>query len=148
MLTHLDFNIIDLPETKEFKPFQAANPPPGSPFTNLKTWSRSPVISNDTIIVSYYKQEANSELPWHVDERCTTSLKYVVYGSAPIIFEDGSSYKYKCAIFDAGTRHMVPAGDDRLILKISLRDVKYEDVKDKYKYLIGDIKYKDLICLI
>ena len=138
MLTHLNFKITDLPEIKELHPFERPNAPKDSPFKYVPFWKRQKLDAPKNLRVSYYLQEAGHEVPWHKDDGPLCSLNLLIKGTAPIRFEDEDIY-YECMLFDSTIRHMVPATDiDRLILKMSVLDRSYEDVKNDLAFGLQD----------
>ena len=85
--------------------------------------------SND-VNPKFYKQLANTSLPMHRDNGTKCAINIILSNdAAPIIFEDIGAIKYKCALINVSQRHSVPAfPKDRLLIKFSITDLKYEDV--------------------
>lgn len=79
----------------------------------------------------FYKLEANTELPMHVDYGTTCSLNIALSdGNAPVKFMD-KEYAYKSAILNTGNTHGVVNGPtDRRLFKISVFDQTFEEVCD------------------
>lgn len=142
-LTNLKINITDLPKLTDPKPFERPDAPADSKFKYVPFWKRQPFEAPENLRVSYYLQEAGHEVPWHIDDGPLCSVNLVIRGNAPIVFED-CEYNYKCALIDVSKRHMVPVGDERLILKISMF-VQYEKVRDALIFESQDISYKELL---
>lgn len=145
MLRHLNFNITKLPAVEELKPFERPNAPADSEFKYVPFWKRQKIKAPKNLRASYYLQEAGHEVPWHKDDGPLCSINLLIKGEAPIRFEEEDIY-YTCMLFDSTKMHMVPASDtDRLILKISVLDKTYEDIRDILSELSGDISFEDLL---
>lgn len=78
----------------------------------------------------FYKQEANTEVPMHVDLNTKCSVNIILSdNSGPVVFEDHGEIMYKCAILDTTKRHGVPSyPEERILLKYSIFDQEYEYV--------------------
>lgn len=86
-------------------------------------------IGTNDIRPRFYKQQENTELPMHSDNGTLCSINIILSEeSAPIIFENGGSYNYDCAILNIQERHSVPAyHKERFLLKYSIFDINYEE---------------------
>jgi hypothetical protein len=81
------------------------------------------------INVSFYRLLANETLPWHIDTDTKCSINFILNGdAAPVSYKDGS-YTYKQALIRTDIPHMVKNGNkDRILYKISIFDMDFEDV--------------------
>lgn len=78
----------------------------------------------------YYRQEARSDLDAHKDLGSTASLNIVLEGSGPITFDNKYEFHYKCALLNVAKLHSVRTEDTRVIFKLSIDDMTYEEVLD------------------
>ena len=79
----------------------------------------------------FYRQEKNTHVPMHADVNTKCCINVILSEkAAPIVFEDIGEVNYKCALLNITKRHMVPKfKDERLLLKFSIFDKTYEEVK-------------------
>lgn len=78
-------------------------------------------------------QDKGSTLPWHVDHGTTAAINFVLeQGQTDMIhFRDGSAH-YETALINVSEEHCVPeVKEDRILFKLSMFDVKFEDIKQK-----------------
>ena len=81
------------------------------------------------INVSYYRLLANETLPWHTDTGTRCSINFILNGDAsPVSYRSGD-YTYKQALIQTDIEHSVSNGnEDRVLYKISIFDMDFEDV--------------------
>ena len=81
------------------------------------------------INVSFYRLLANETLPWHIDTDTKCAINFILNGdAAPVLYESGS-YTYKQALIQTNIQHKVIKGNkDRILYKISIFDMDFEDV--------------------
>ena len=79
----------------------------------------------------YYVQEKGSSVPFHRDMNTECSINVILSNRAgPILFEDIGEVVYRCALLNTTQRHGVPKfKTERLLLKFSIFDKTYEEVK-------------------
>lgn len=78
----------------------------------------------------YYRQQAGSDLDAHRDLGSTASLNVVLQGSGPITFDNKYEFHYNCALLNVSQLHSVRTEDTRVIFKLSIDDMTYEEVLD------------------
>lgn len=76
----------------------------------------------------YYRQAANSDLEKHKDVGATVALNVVLEGSGPICFDDDVYINYKCALLDVTQYHSVKTEDTRVLFRLTMNDISYEEV--------------------
>ena len=86
-------------------------------------------IGSQKFRVHFFKQQANTEVPWHTDINSKSSFNINLSDdSAPVHFEPDIEIYYKCAILNVQIRHYVPPyPKERNLLKISIYDVTYDE---------------------
>ena len=79
----------------------------------------------------FYKQENRTKVPMHADHNTLCCVNIILSNrAAPIVFEDIGEVVYRCALLNITQRHMVPEfKTERLLLKFSIFDKTYEEVK-------------------
>jgi len=88
---------------------------------------------------SYMYIDAGEEYPWHTDNvvgmrvsdlppvQCTINI--LVEGSETAVeFQNLGEYTYKAAVFNTSLMHRITPKTDRIITRISFREMSYEDV--------------------
>lgn len=100
----------------------------------LKKMIETLILSNN-IKPRYYVQEKNSGVPFHRDMNTKCAINIVLSDNAgPILFEDIGEVVYRCALINTTQRHSVPEFEnERLLLKFSIFDKTYEEVKRRFK---------------
>ena len=93
------------------------------------------LIDSDNVKPRYYIQEKNSSVPFHRDMNTECAINIVLSNRAgPILFEDIGEVVYRCALLNTTKRHSVPKfKTERLLLKYSIFDRTYEEVRKKFK---------------
>ena len=93
------------------------------------------LICSDNIKPRYYIQEKNSSVPFHRDINTKCAINIVLSNDAgPILFEDIGEVVYRCALLNTTQKHSVPKfQNERLLLKFSIFDKTYEEVKRRFK---------------
>ena len=76
----------------------------------------------------YYRQQAGSDLEAHRDVGATVALNVVLEGSGPIVFDNEIEIYYKCALLDVTQMHSVKTEDTRVLFRLTMDDIDYEDV--------------------
>jgi hypothetical protein len=91
-------------------------------------------INSQDFLVHFFKQQPNTEVPWHIDTNTESSFNIILSDdSAPVLFEPDKEFYYKCAILNVKKRHKVPPyPKERLLLKMSIADVKYHDAVKRW----------------
>lgn len=115
-----DFKLLNIPTPTDFSPFSSVHVDSSSPWYHMEHWKRCKIFCDGLFHVSYYNQAADKEVDWHSDTWGDCCYNMVIKGTAPIVFESGPVY-YRSALININERHMVPAGDERLILKINIK---------------------------
>lgn len=87
----------------------------------------------------YYKQQAGSDLETHKDVGATVALNVVLEGSGPIVFDDKFEIYYKCAILDVTQLHSVRTEDTRVLFRLTMDGISYEEVIDCIRGKENDI---------
>ena len=93
------------------------------------------LIDSDNVKPRYYVQKKNSSVPFHRDMNTECAINIVLSNRAgPILFEDIGEVVYRCALLNTTKRHGVPEfKTERLLLKYSIFDRTYEEVRKKFK---------------
>ena len=78
----------------------------------------------------YYRQAAGSDLNKHKDVGATVALNVVLEGSGPICFDDDVYINYKCALLDVTQYHSVKTEDVRVLFRLTMNNISYEEVLD------------------
>lgn len=81
----------------------------------------------------YYRQAAGSDLEKHKDVGATVALNVVLEGSGPICFDDDVYINYKCALLDVTQYHSVKTEDTRVLFRLTMNEISYEEVLDCIK---------------
>lgn len=91
-------------------------------------------INSQIFLVHFFRQQPNTEVPWHIDGFTETSFNIILSDDfAPVLFEPDKEFYYKCAMLNVKERHMVPPHPkERLLLKMSIEDVKYHDAVKRW----------------
>lgn len=76
----------------------------------------------------YYRQEAQSDLKPHKDLNATVALNVVLDGSGPVIFDEQHEIYYKAAFLNVTQTHQVRTEDTRVLFRLTMNDISYEDV--------------------
>ena len=86
----------------------------------------------------YYVQAKSSSVPFHIDQNTECSINIILSNRAgPICFEDIGEVEYRCALLNTTQKHSVPEFEtERLLLKYSIFDKTYQDVRKKMQHLI------------
>lgn len=82
----------------------------------------------------FYELKAGTTLPMHVDYGTECSINFLIGDSkpAPVQFESGNEYFYKCCLLNTQKTHGVTNVDeDRMLFKLSIFDETYEQVQSK-----------------
>jgi hypothetical protein len=82
----------------------------------------------------FYNQETGYTLKFHKDRGTLCSINYVLSGkSGGVTFGDGIIV-YECALLNTQLLHSVPSqNENRILFKVSIFDLSYEDVKNILK---------------
>ena len=90
------------------------------------------LIQSNDIHVRYYIQFAGGDLGMHKDYGTKCGINILLSeNSGPVVYEDGEHY-YTCALLNTQEDHAVPAYEaDRLLYKISVMDLEYEEVYER-----------------
>lgn len=93
------------------------------------------LIRSNNIKPRYYIQEKYSSVPFHRDINTKCAINIVLSDNVgPILFEDIGEVTYRCALLNTTQRHGVPEFQtERLLLKFSIFDKTYEEVKRSFK---------------
>lgn len=93
------------------------------------------LIESEDVRPRYYVQAKDSSVPFHSDMNTECAINIVLSNRAgPIIFEDIGEVVYRCALLNTTKRHGVPKfKTERLLLKFSIFDKTYEEVRRKFK---------------
>jgi hypothetical protein len=85
-----------------------------------------------------FEQDAGFEVPYHQDLGTLCSINMILdNAAAPITFEDVGDFSYKCALLNLQKQHMVKAFEQqRNLLKFSIFDLEFNEVKEKLQNLI------------
>ena len=96
------------------------------------------LIDSDNIKPRYYVQAKSSSVPFHRDMNTECAINIILSKHAgPILFEDIGEVMYRCALLNTTQRHGVPKfKTERLLLKFSIFDKTYQDVRKKLSHLI------------
>lgn len=78
----------------------------------------------------YYRQQAQTDLEAHRDLGSTVSLNVILEGTGPITFDNKYEIHYKCALLNVSQLHSVKTEDTRILFKLSMDDITYEEVLD------------------
>ena len=158
--TNLDLNYSDEKLIREstgikYKPFESGRNR-GTWFDYAPTWLQGRVFDTrpyeeidrltnllrekaelEEIRPRFYKQEKNTEVPMHADHNTLCCVNIILSETAaPIVFEDIGEIHYRCALINITRRHMVPKfNTERLLLKFSIFDKTYEEVKARLNEL-------------
>ena len=86
----------------------------------------------------YYNLMPNHSLRWHTDRSTTCSFNFLLEGNGPVQYKDENEniheFFYKQALLNTSVPHHVPASDNRrIIFKVSIFGVSYEEVLTAYK---------------
>jgi len=83
----------------------------------------------------FYWLKANAILPEHVDNGTTCSINFVLSDNpSPVTFGD-KDYMYSMVLLNTSIPHSVTNGNsDRLLFKISIDNVLFEDLAQRIKY--------------
>ena len=94
-------------------------------YDQVKTLTKS----ND-IRPRFYRQLANTEVPFHQDRGTLSSINIVLSEEySPITIEGVGEINYKCAILNTQVRHGVKAHpEERILLRFSIFDKSYEEI--------------------
>ena len=76
----------------------------------------------------YYRQDAGSDLEPHRDLNATVALNVVLDGSGPVIFDEQHEIYYKAAFLNVTQTHQVRTEDTRVLFRLTMNDIDYEDV--------------------
>ena len=91
----------------------------------------------------YLYIRAGEEYPWHVDNIISQStgqttketkcaFNILLKGEENEVEFDGwGSYSYKSSIFDTSTRHRITPTTDRIMCKVTFKDLEYSEVVSK-----------------
>lgn len=83
----------------------------------------------------FYFQEPHFKLPVHIDFNTTCSINFVLTDNAAPVDFDGRQYYYKQALLNTAIPHSVQNGsEERILLKISIFDVSFEELAKRIKY--------------
>lgn len=87
---------------------------------------------------AFIKQEKNTELPLHIDQKTYCGINIILSENyAPIFFKDIGYIDYSCALINTKKLHSVqPHTEERLILKFSSHYLPYEFLRERL------LKYK------
>lgn len=101
------------------------------------------------ISCSYMYIDGGEDYPWHVDNvvglrvselppvQCTINI--LVEGSETAVeFENFGEYVYKAAVFNTSIMHRITPKSDRIITRLSFREMCYKDVVRKVKTKINN----------
>lgn len=121
---------------------------------NMKNWSQSRFFENElnkypetkrvteyfTNIIGtkdirprYYKLQANTSVPEHIDHNTKCGLNIILNKNAePVEFVGIGKFKYRVALLNTSKLHKVsPHTDERILLKLSIMDVDFKTAKRK-----------------
>lgn len=86
----------------------------------------------------FYFQEPFFQLPEHVDYNTECSINFVLSdNAAPVTFGDRHHY-YKQCLLNTKIPHSVHNGpEERILLKISIFDVTFDELSQRIKYRLG-----------
>lgn len=83
----------------------------------------------------FYFQEPFFKLPVHIDHNTTCSINFVLSDNAAPVDFNGRQYYYKQALLNTAIPHSVQNGpEERILLKISIFDVSFEELAKRIKY--------------
>ena len=140
-----------------YSPFQTGKKT-DSWFDNQKTWYMGRVndsrmylevhrlkkmiatlTGSDNVKPRYYVQAKGSSVPFHTDMKTECSINIILSNRAgPICFEDIGEVVYRCALLNTTKRHGVPKfKTERLLLKFSIFDKTYQEVREKMRDYIA-----------
>ena len=97
------------------------------------------LTGSDNVKPRYYVQAKSSSVPFHSDMKTECSINIVLSNRAgPILFEEIGEVVYRCALLNTTKRHGVPKfKTERLLLKYSIFDKTYEEVREKMRDYIA-----------
>jgi len=97
------------------------------------------LIDSDNVKPRYYVQAKGSSVPFHSDMKTECSINIILSNRAgPILFEDIGEVVYRCALLNTTQRHGVPKfKTERLLLKFSIFDKTYREVREKMRDYIA-----------
>jgi hypothetical protein len=106
-------HLINYPETKRITEYFAS------------------IIQTNDIRPRYYKLEANTCVPEHVDHNTKCGINIILNESAgPVEFVDVGQFEYQVALLNTSRLHRVPAyPQERILLKMSIMDIDFGTVK-------------------
>lgn len=87
----------------------------------------------------YYRQQAGSDLNAHRDYNATVALNVVLEGSGPIVFDNEHEIHYTCALIDVTQIHSVRTEDTRVLFRLTMNGISYEEVLDAIQGAEDDI---------
>tara|TARA_R110000744_G_scaffold145473_1_gene258151 strand:+ start:3026 stop:3532 length:507 start_codon:yes stop_codon:yes gene_type:complete len=76
----------------------------------------------------YYIQEAESDLNPHRDVGATVAINIILKGTGPVCFDNTYEMSYNCAILDVTQLHSVRTEDTRILFRMTMNDISYEEV--------------------
>jgi len=81
----------------------------------------------------YYKLEANTSVPEHIDHNTKCGINIILSEHAgPVEFVGVGTYDYRVALLNTSRMHCVPAfPEERILLKISVMDVDFITAKQR-----------------
>jgi len=105
------------------------------PETNKVTKYFANLIESQDTRPRYYKLEANTAVPKHVDHNTKCGINIMLSDKAgPVEFLDVGQFDYRVALLNTSQMHCVPPyPEERILLKLSIMDVDFETVKLRLK---------------
>lgn len=110
-------HLINYPETKRVTKYFAS------------------IIQTNDIRPRYYKLEANTSVPEHVDHNTKCGVNIILNDNAgPVEFVGVGLFDYRVALLNTSELHRVPAHpQERILLKLSIMDIDYDTAKKRIK---------------
>lgn len=89
------------------------------------------LIGTSDIRPRYYRLEANSTVPEHIDHNTKCGVNIILSRHAgPVEFIGHGQYDYRVALLNTSKLHCVPAyPHERILLKLSIMDIDFETAK-------------------
>ena len=91
------------------------------------------IIDTKDIRPRYYKLEANTSVPEHIDHNTKCGINIILNHSAgPVEFVGIGQFEYRVALLNTSKLHKVPPhADERILLKLSIMDVDFVTAKTR-----------------
>ena len=103
------------------------------PETKRVTQIFADLIQTQDIRPRFYKLEANTSVPEHIDHNTKCGVNIILSKHAgPVEFVGQGTYDYRVALLNTSQLHCVPSfPHERILLKMSIMDVDFETAKQR-----------------